>query len=460
MALKAKKLYQELRQAGWKPGRNVRLTQPFEELSEACGVEPNGQAIPAASAQMHLGHDADGFTIRDLFENLVVDSHGDPVGASYVNEMFNPQNQGVLSEAAAIGAVDSSAFMGITGQLMVTRVLAPYQNEEYILRKMIPDYPSPLKQERWIGIAPPKDPSEDMLKVAEGQEFTMVGFGEQYVETPITTKRGKIIGLTKEAIFFNLTGDITRQAEAVGDLLAFSEEKECLDCLIGTTTQFVEKRQSDSAPVTIDLYQRDSAGSGSGQLSYAYPNRPYPFVNDVPDNPLDDYTAIEMCDQYFSVIVDPNRGRPIVVGKPYVFAPHTKRINIAKVLQAENVFKLTQQGVNTVGALITNSPNPLGRIGMTVDQFAVSRLLAVELQSQLSLTADDAKDVWFYGDIARAFKYVVNWPVTVVQAPYNSEAEFSQDIVLRWKASKQGRVAIEEPRVMLRCNYLNESSGV
>ena len=39
-----------------------------------------------------------------------------------------------------------------------------------------------------------------------------------------------------------------------------------------------------------------------------------------------------------------------------------------------------------------------------------------------------------------------NWPITVVQAPANSEAQFNQDIVVRFKASERGTPAIMEPR--------------
>ena len=46
--------------------------------------------------------------------------------------------------------------------------------------------------------------------------------------------------------------------------------------------------------------------------------------------------------------------------------------------------------------------------------------------------------MWFYGDIGEAFGYMENWPIQVIQAPANNEAEFMQDIVLRWKASKRG----------------------
>jgi hypothetical protein len=43
-----------------------------------------------------------------------------------------------------------------------------------------------------------------------------------------------------------------------------------------------------------------------------------------------------------------------------------------------------------------------------------------------------------------------NWPLAVVQAPANSEVEFTHDIVLRWKASERGAAATLEPRYMAR----------
>ena len=47
-----------------------------------------------------------------------------------------------------------------------------------------------------------------------------------------------------------------------------------------------------------------------------------------------------------------------------------------------------------------------------------------------------------------------NWPITVTQAPANSEAEFNQDIVLRFKASERGAAAVIDPR------YVVKSTGV
>jgi hypothetical protein len=45
-----------------------------------------------------------------------------------------------------------------------------------------------------------------------------------------------------------------------------------------------------------------------------------------------------------------------------------------------------------------------------------------------------------------------NWPITVTQAPVNSEAEFSQDVVVRYKASERGAAAVMNPRYVVK-NY-------
>jgi hypothetical protein len=43
-----------------------------------------------------------------------------------------------------------------------------------------------------------------------------------------------------------------------------------------------------------------------------------------------------------------------------------------------------------------------------------------------------------------------NWPITVQKAPANSEAEFTQDIVARWKVSERGAAAVWDPRYAVK----------
>jgi hypothetical protein len=44
-----------------------------------------------------------------------------------------------------------------------------------------------------------------------------------------------------------------------------------------------------------------------------------------------------------------------------------------------------------------------------------------------------------------------NWPITVTQSAGGSEAEFTQDIVVRFKASERGAAAVLNPRYVVLC---------
>ncbi|NQU23628.1 MAG: hypothetical protein HQ567_20285, partial [Candidatus Nealsonbacteria bacterium] len=52
-------------------------------------------------------------------------------------------------------------------------------------------------------------------------------------------------------------------------------------------------------------------------------------------------------------------------------------------------------------------------------------------------------------DFRKAFAYMENWPITVTQSPLGSEAEFSQDVVVRFKASERGAAAVINPRFVV-----------
>jgi len=73
--------------------------------------------------------------------------------------------------------------------------------------------------------------------------------------------------------------------------------------------------------------------------------------------------------------------------------------------------------------------------------------------------ADDAKKCWFIGDFRKAFAYMENWPITVTQSPPGSEAEFNQDIVVRFKASERGAAAVINPRYVVMSTAPGSGSG-
>ncbi len=383
------------------------------------------------------------FSLRDLAAHTIFSRNGDPVGHGFVQEYFDPAGGRLLQEA--MGAVDASAFAGITGQLLINRVLAAFTAEEFVVSRLIPTVPTSLNGERIPGVALPRDPGEDVVEAAEMDELHYVGFSEEYVQTPATTKRQLGIGITKEAIFFDRTGLVLDRASYVGTLLGLRKEKNLILVLIGATNTFQEKRTGDSAAVSLKTYY---AAADNGR-----------WINHIDGNPLADWTNINAAEQQFSQITDPNTGEPIILpGRRVLIAPQIQFLALNQLMLANNVWKLTQGGLNpSTGQTGVNTlgPNPLQNLDIT---FATSRQLYKQIQLNLDPSPSDAAGYWWYGDPA-AFAYMENWPITVVQAPTNSEAEFTQDIVVRFKASERGTPAVMEPRRIQRNRAVSTSSS-
>lgn len=451
---KAKDLYRRITEECRSKGRPVGSgmgTETLREFSEkGLALDDEQQRIPGKSPQVRL----EDFSLREMAANLIINrSDGQPVGDTFIQTMMNPDVR--MREATSIDAVDYSMFMGITGQLLVNNILQGFMAEEFIFTGLAGTYKSPFPSgERVPGVSPPKDPdydgTEDTTLVSDGQPFKYFGFGERYIELPDTQLHGGIIGIGKLAIWADRTGLIAQQATQVGNILGLRKEKRGLKCLIGAdSATFKEKRLSQSAITTIDPYQYVS-GSGSQQFADGLSTQAteVKYVNDFASDPLVDYTDIRDADIQFAKTVDPDTGEPVVVGKPFLFASKPQELEVQRILQAYNIWKVSQAGMDTVNSLNTISPNPLG--GVTT---AYSRQLRAQLV-KAGVADSDADKPWWYGDIAAAIKYIENWPLKVIAAPPNSEAEFMQDIVVRYRADERGRWAWFNPRLLQRHNYV------
>ncbi len=398
------------------------------------------EALDAGAAGQNGAIRPEDFSLRDLAAETIFSRNGDPVGQSFVEDYFDPRNPKPLQEA--MGAVDATAFAGITGQLLINRTLQAFNSEEFIASKMVPTVPTRLDGERIPGVYLPSDPGEDVTVANEQEPLRYVGFGEEYVETPATVKRQLGIAVTREAIFFDRTGLVMNRASYVGTILGLRKEKNLLGVMIGATNTYKEKRKGDSAVQSLKtFYSATDAGR---------------WTNHFDGNALTDWTNIDTAEQGFAAITDPNTGEPIILpNERLLFAPQIKFLSMNFLLGASQVWRVSASGLSTTGGINTLGPNPLQNLGITM---ATSRQLYAQLQAQLGTDAATSGGYWFYGDPA-AFAYMENWPITVTQAPSNSEAEFSQDIVLRFKASERGVAAIMEPRRWQRHRTLATSSS-
>jgi hypothetical protein len=365
------------------------------------GARKTTTHLSEALREQHLK--PEDFSIRELAESLIPDGH------QWVS-LLDPRRGGTPILESSEG-VDLTVFLNITGQVIYSKILDSMQNEEFVATRMVSTVPTKLDGEKIPGVSGLGDNAEI---VEPGMPYPSVGFGEDYIETPSTTKRGFIVPVTKEAIFFDRTNLVLRNAAQVGESLGLNKEKRILDVIIGGTNNFNWKGTA------YDTYQTSS-----------------PWGNIQTSNALVDWTAIDNVEQLFADITDPNTGEPVIFSVKTLLVPPSVRATALRVVSATEV---REGDITTGNGTQTISNNPVQ--GYSVQS---SRLLKARLAA-----ASIATTTWYAGDFQKAFAYMENWPITVTQAPSNSEAEFNQDIVLRFKASERGAAAVIEPRAVVK----------
>jgi len=347
------------------------------------------------------------FSIRQLAEAFN--------GRAWVDNL-DPRNQGSFLESGS--AVDSTAFSNITGQLMVNQVMEGYRNEAFVFSRLFRTIPTRLSGEKIPGITMIGDKAQ---AIQEGMPYPHVGVGEDYIETPATVKDGLILPVTREAIFFDRTGLLLQNASQVGEALGLRKEKNCIKIFTGETTAYKWKGTSYATYQTSTPWINKLAGS-----TYA----------------LADWTTVEKAESLFNDMLDPNTSEPILISALTLITSPALKHTANRILNATEIRQ-------TAGSSLTLSGNPLAGGGYNAEY---SRLLYRTIAAESSGSAAKAAATWFLGDVSKAFAYMENWPITVTQAPQNSEAEFTQDIVLRYKASERGAGAVLDPRFVVRVN--------
>ena len=345
------------------------------------------------------------FSIRDLAEGLVPDGH------EWLRSMDPRSSNATLLEAG--DGVDTTAFLNITSQLIYSKVMEAYTQDAFVVSKLVDTIPTRLDGEKIPGIARIEDRIDG---VHAGMPYPNLGFGEDYIETPSTTKRGFIVPVTKEAVFFDRTHLILSRAAEVGEVLGLNKEKRLLDLVIGSTNNYKWKGTS------FNTYQASA-----------------PWVNVKASNELVDWTNVDAAEQLFADILDPHTGEPVLVQANTVLVMPAYRHAAHRVFNAAEIqYKSGSAATTTVAA------NPLGNYRVEESRLAYRRIVAS------GQTPADAQKWWFIGDFRKAFAYMENWPITVTQSGANSEAEFTQDIVVRFKASERGAAAVINPRYVVK----------
>jgi hypothetical protein len=358
------------------------------------------------------------FSIRELAEATL--------SPERVRQM-DPRNGGACLIESGEG-VDVTAFSNITGQMVQAKILEAYTQEAFVVSKLVDAIPTRFDGERIPGIG---RISDEVAEVQPGMPYPSLGFSEDYIETPQTTKRGFIVPVTKEAVFFDRTHLILQRAAEVGEVLGLNKEKRLLDLLIGATNNYKWKGG------TYNTYS--NAALGVPPVG--------DWVNDMSEE-LIDWTDVDAAEQLFANIHDPNTDEPVLIQATTVLVMPAYRHAAHRIFNAAEIaYAVSGRSTTTWAA------NPLGNYKVVESRLAYRRIMAG------GYTADEAKKFWFIGDFRKALAYMENWPITVTQSPSGSEAEFSQDIVVRFKASERGAAVVINPRYLVRSTGVGAGSG-
>ena len=324
-------------------------------------------------------------------------------------------------------AVDYTAFQTITQRVISTKVVEEFNLESDKAAAMVDLEPNVrLRNERRPGITALENEGE---VVHPGMPYPRQGLSEKYQDFGDAEKRGTIVPITKEALFFvGLSGDILRQAGGVGTVLGRNKDKRIWNVFLGIATagNFTYGMKG-LAPVVYNTYNNAAVADAAGNV--IVPQNIHGFA-------LNSWHDIDRANRLFDAMVDPDTAEPIEIRETNIY------VMPAAMMAAQSIITATEKRV-TQGADTRIFSNPVAGYNVT-DMGRRARALAAA-----TFDFGNVDGMWFLGDPKKAFVYRENWPLTVVQAPLNATDEFERDIVFQIKSSERGSCWVKRPHYML-----------
>ena len=422
----------------------LRFTNEIRHFLGLC--DEHGNNYKDRNGNRRLGerkHFAEDYSIREMAESVL--GHDgvrvlDPInGDEYARNMkarahisaANPDNNQALFESTGFG-LDPSAFINInafsilTGGLIEVKMLESFNNPSFIGDRLMPTMPTKLNGQKVIGLNPIGDKS---ARRQPGQPHPRAQFGERWIQTPETRENALAMDVTKEAVFYDLTGDILNMASSIGEELAYRKELEILDTVIGYTNSWNWKGTGYNTYVAAGGNTLGYAGNLIGSNA----------------NPLYDWTSIQTGYMAFNRFTDPDTGKRIMCQPNLILVCPGKLATANLILDSLTTQFRTGGQQSTANPLYVNSGagNPVSNFG----NYGVltSPLLEQQLVNSLGLTTANATENWFMIDPTKAFKYMQNYPLQIQQASPQSYSMVDNGLVASYFGHERGIPSIWSP---------------
>lgn len=372
-------------------------------------------------------------SLRNLAEAIM--------GHDFVDEYYHPNsgyNFGLMGNPLSVrsvqeAAIDPSAFVDIntfnlaTAGLINAEIMDRFNQPEFIGRNLVTVKPTKMNGQKLVAVARMPTVSKAAKGRLPGEGHAEIGFGQAFQTSPETVENALKCKVTREAVFFDYTDQVLEEAGMVGHELAYGQEKDIADTVLGVSNSYNRNGTS------YNTYQTAS-----------------PWINDQ-SNAFSDVVNIDNSRQLFIGMTDPESGKEILVQANDILCMPAMEIQFRAKLFAPTIQFGTQQSAGNFPTVWNNANNPIQSIQnyklMTASAIWFNRATAAD---GLNLSASNAKQYWFNGDFAKAFWWFENWPMTPWMASADELTMKDQGLIAVYGANYRGVAYSREPRYCVR----------
>lgn len=388
-------------------GRHLREQMKGRSTRE--GIQHATAVLREAMATKKVTED--GISLREMAESLI--------GPNWSFHL----HQHNLRIRESVDAVDASGFSAITGQLFVDTFKEKYKLATQVTDKMFTVLPV-TNGNLDAQVVPYLSDTKYVDSVTQqGRPYPSTSFEGQYVTLPAPKKYGRIARVTYEMVFSDLTKQAFDTVNSVGKSVGQDIEEDRLRVAFGIVNNYSWNGTTYNTYLT----------SGG-------------WVNSLTDFTLTDWTSINRIEQLFNKTLDPVTNKPIDIEGYQMLTVPALRYTAKRIVNST----LTASGNITSGAgNQTFADNPLDNNYELLWSKHARRLLVTDGAATFS-SEPIADSALIAGDFKKAFCWREVFPMQIVQAPPNSQAEFEQDVVIQVKSNAFGGAGVMDPRYVVR----------
>ena len=293
-------------------------------------------------------------------------------------------------------AVSSDLFPTITGEIISAKIIESNKLASGIGDQLCTTVPSKMETEKVAGF---EAGDFDIDEIPEGSEYNDSTMSEKHV-TIKHVKKGRLISITEEMVYYDKTGQVLDHARKIGEVLAYEREKIIVQGIMDSNTTVYKP-----SGIATAFW---SAGNANVETA----------------NPFGESGVLAALK---------NMGEQTDEDGNYIFVDNSRLIGLFP-------FDLWVQSAQMVQSTLTPESAEQAK--------NVFKGLFIPLTSPW-LTASNAS-TWYLGDFKRDFRWSEVWPLQVFTMRQQSDSAFRKDLAAIYKCRYLGNIGATDFRHCVR----------